>query len=189
MHFKKETGRSCEITVLQTHWQCANKHSLKVMTNSRNTPMRTQYLHYTVYIHSKCSTYMQTPYTMYTNSLPHPLMHSCNEQADQFLTQGFNSNHINPPLGTVSMSTRQALSQPLCCLGSVLVYGGSLRERDVDEWMTVRLPEMSLCSLCLPFAEMPGSTHQIKLLYKAKFRQFVCYYMCVLYMQLSYKEK
>lgn len=48
------------------------------------------------------------------------LTHSCHEWPDRFLTRGFNSNHINPPLGTVGVSTRQALSQPLCCLGSVL---------------------------------------------------------------------
>lgn len=61
--------------------------------------------------------------------------HSCHEQTDRFLTQVFNSNHISPPLGTVGMSTRQALSRPLCCLGSVLVYRESLRYSGTDMGM------------------------------------------------------
>lgn len=103
-------------------------------------------------------------------------MHSCHERTDRFLTRGFNSNHINPPLGTVGVSTRQALSQPLCCLGSVLVYRGSLRESGremgMNEWLQGSLkchyvPLPALCKdawLCV---------HQIKLLYKAKFKQLV----------------
>ena len=45
------------------------------------------------------------------------LTHSCHERTDRFLTRVFNSNHINPPLGKVGVSTRQALSQQLCWLG------------------------------------------------------------------------
>lgn len=83
------------------------------------------------------------------------LTHSCHGRTDRFLTRGFNSNHINPPLGTVGVSTRQALSQPLCCLGSVLVYKGTEgeQERNGDEWMTAMRSKMSLCSFCLPFCK------------------------------------
>lgn len=85
-----------------------------------------------------------------THSGSHLLTHSCHGRADRFLTRVFNSNHINPPPGTVSVSPTQALSQPLCCLGSVLVYRGSLRGRAWDEWMTARRPEMIPCSSDCP---------------------------------------
>lgn len=97
------------------------------------------------------------------------------------LTQGFDSNHINPPLGTVGVSGRQALSQPLCCLGSAFGLHRSCereQERNGDKRMTAKHSEMSLCSFCMPFAEMPGSGHRLKLLHRAKFIQ-LDYTVCV----------
>lgn len=60
------------------------------------------------------------------------LTHSCHGWIDRFLTRVFNSNHINPPLGAVGMRTRQALSQPHRCLGSVLVNRGRQGEKSLE---------------------------------------------------------
>lgn len=89
--------------------------------------------------------------------------HSCHEQTDRFLTRVFNSNHINPPLGTVGMSTRQALSRPLCCLGSLFVCRGNLRnsrrEMGINEWQG---SQSNTLLLLLHFVKIPDSEHQIK---------------------------
>lgn len=99
-----------------------------------------QYMHILTYRHKECChmhthTHNKTAPTHWSGRLTH----SCHEQTDQFITQLLNSNHIYPPLGTVGESTIQALSQPLCYLGSVLVYRGSLRqsgrEMGMNEWL------------------------------------------------------
>lgn len=120
--------------------------------------------HYTVHILAATKRNPHT-HTHTPERWSHLLTHSWHERTDRFLTRIFNSNHINPPLGTVGMSTRQAFSQPLCCSGSVLVYRehlwGSWGGMG-NEWMTARLPKMTHCVSACPLPKMPGCVRHMR---------------------------
>lgn len=81
------------------------------------------------------------------------------------------------------MSTRQALSQPLCCLGSVLVYRGSQRESKwemgTNEWLQGSLKCHYVPSAC-PLQRCLVVCTESNYCIKAKFRQLhtMCF-LCV----------
>lgn len=110
-----------------------------------------------------------------------PLAHSCHVGTDRWVSQQFNSNHINPPLGTVGVSSRQPLSQPLYrSMRPLLVYWKSLRDTGINEWLqsSQKCHSVLLNALCKDIRLWAQNRttlgDQVQAIYILPFLQIIC---------------